>query len=454
MINRFMKTLFFTFSALLLSLCSLAQSNLTVSDNGRFLVYQDGTPFFYLGDTAWELFHRLNRGEAYLYLKDRAGKGFTVIQAVVLAEHNGLEEPNAYGELPLTDNDPAKPNEAYFKHVDFVIEKAAELNLHIALLPTWGDKVFKNKWGVGPEIFNPENAYKYGRFIGNRYKHNRNIIWVIGGDRNPREDSDDVEIWRAMARGIVETVGGNDKALMTFHPQTASSTWFHEDEWLDFNMLQTSHCADTKVWEKISHDYNLKPVKPTMDGEPMYEEIPVCFDLEKNGYSDPNDVRRKAYLSLFAGAHGHTYGCNNVWQMYAPERKRHISATRPWYESLDLPGASSMTFVRKLMESRPMLDRIPDPSMIVSSSDHYRERVMATRGNDYAFIYSSSGHPFEVVMGRISGKRVKASWYNPRTGETTIAGVYKNKGVRKFTPPSQGNEHDWVLIMDDVKRAY
>lgn len=238
MINRFMKTLFFTFSALLLSLCSLAQSDLRVSDNGRFLVYQDGTPFFYLGDTAWELFHRLNRGEAYLYLKDRAGKGFTVIQAVVLAEHNGLEEPNAYGELPLTDNDPAKPNEAYFKHVDFVIEKAAELNLHIALLPTWGDKVFKNKWGVGPEIFNPENAYKYGRFIGNRYKHNRNIIWVIGGDRNPREDSDDVEIWRAMARGIVETVGGNDKALMTFHPQTASSTWFHEDEWLDFNMLQ------------------------------------------------------------------------------------------------------------------------------------------------------------------------------------------------------------------------
>lgn len=293
-----MKTLFFTFSALLLSLCSLAQSDLRVSDNGRFLVYQDGTPFFYLGDTAWELFHRLNRGEAYLYLKDRAGKGFTVIQAVVLAEHNGLEEPNAYGELPLTDNDPAKPNEAYFKHVDFVIEKAAELNLHIALLPTWGDKVFKNKWGVGPEIFNPENAYKYGRFIGNRYKHNRNIIWVIGGDRNPREDSDDVEIWRAMARGIVETVGGNDKALMTFHPQTASSTWFHEDEWLDFNMLQTSHCADTKVWEKISHDYNLKPVKPTMDGEPMYEEIPVCFDLEKKWLLRSERCKKKGLSQL------------------------------------------------------------------------------------------------------------------------------------------------------------
>ncbi len=50
-----------------------------ISANQRFLVHDDGTPFFYLGDTAWELFHRLTLAEAEQYLRDRAAKGFTVI---------------------------------------------------------------------------------------------------------------------------------------------------------------------------------------------------------------------------------------------------------------------------------------------------------------------------------------------------------------------------------------
>ncbi|QCR24845.1 hypothetical protein C1N53_02380 [Pontibacter sp. SGAir0037] len=440
--------------ALLYPFAVKGQSDLRVSDNGRYLVYQNGKPFFYLGDTAWELFHRLDREEATIYLANRAEKGFTVIQAVVLAEHDGLHDPNPYGYTPLVNDDPAKPNEAYFEHVDYIVNKAEELGLHIAMLPTWGDKLFKNKWGVGPEIFNTQNAYTYGKFIGSRYKAKKNIIWVIGGDRNPRDNSDDVEVWRAMAKGITEAVGGNDKAMMTFHPQTNSSKWFHEDEWLDFNMWQSGHCADTKVWDKISQDYRLSTIKPTMDGEPMYEEIPVCFDLEKNGYADPNDIRRKAYLNLFAGAHGHTYGCNNIWQMYAPERKRHIDATKPWFESLDLPGANAMTLVRKLMESRPMLERIPDQSMVVHSPDNYKERIQATRGENYAFIYSSSGLPFEVNMGKISGTKVKASWYNPRTGQVTKGGKHTNSGLIKFTPPSQGDDQDWVLVLDDASKKF
>ncbi len=97
---------------------------LRVSDNHRFLVHEDGEPFFYLGDTAWELFHRLDREDAALLLQDRAAKRFTVIQAVVLAEYEGLTVPNAYGHLPLLDNDPTRPNEAYFEHVDAIMAQA------------------------------------------------------------------------------------------------------------------------------------------------------------------------------------------------------------------------------------------------------------------------------------------------------------------------------------------
>ena len=111
---------------------------LRVASNGRTLEHEDGTPFFYLGDTAWQLFHRLNREEADRYLCDRAAKGFTVVQAVVLAELGGLEVPNPYGHLPLHDRDPTRPVEPYFRHVDWIVNRAVELGLVIGMLPTWG----------------------------------------------------------------------------------------------------------------------------------------------------------------------------------------------------------------------------------------------------------------------------------------------------------------------------
>jgi len=74
-----------------------ALPRLRVSESGRFLVTEDGRPFFYLGDTAWELLHRLTIDESSRYLEDRARKGFSVIQTVALAELDGLTSPNAEG---------------------------------------------------------------------------------------------------------------------------------------------------------------------------------------------------------------------------------------------------------------------------------------------------------------------------------------------------------------------
>ena len=430
---------------------------LRVSDNNRFIVKNDGTPFFYLGDTAWELFHRLNREEADKYLQNRKEKGFTVIQAVVLAELNGLNDPNPYGNTPLENNDPTKPKEDYFKHIDYIVNKAEELGLYIGMLPTWGDKINTASWGKGPEIFNPQNAKVFGQYLGKRYA-DKPIIWILGGDRNPREGSQDVAIWRAMAEGIIAGVGGKDKALMTYHPQPkeggGSSTWFHKDAWLDFNFFQTGHCRDINVYEKISHDYNLEPVKPTMDGEPLYEEHPVCFRADDLGYSAAYDIRRAAYLDLFAGAFGHTYGCHAVWQMYAPGREPVNGPQKTWQESLDLPGASDMAHVRALMESRPILSRIPDQSLI--KSDMYEEgnRIQATRGKDYLFVYSATGKKFTVNMGKISGNQVNGYWYDPRKGTTKAVGTFNNTGTREFIPPSKGLGWDWVLILDDAGKSF
>src|SRR5690348_16556317 len=98
-------------------------SQFTISDNHRYLL-KNGKPFYWLGDTGWELFHRLNKEEVSEYFKKRSEQGFTIIQAVVLAELNGLDSANANGDKPLINDDPAKPNEAYFKFVDEVIDMA------------------------------------------------------------------------------------------------------------------------------------------------------------------------------------------------------------------------------------------------------------------------------------------------------------------------------------------
>ena len=443
----------------LLSLCLLlllptlfplvATSQFTVSNNKRYLL-RDGKPFFWLGDTAWELFHRLSREEADEYLKRRSEQGFTVIQAVVLAEFDGLHVPNPYGHTPLLNDDPTKPNESYFQHVDYIIDRAATYNLVIGLLPTWGDKVYKHNWGTGPEIFNTSNAKEYGKWIGKRYANKQNVIWILGGDRNPRNDSD-VAIWRSMAAGIMDATA--KKAMISFHPQPielGSAKWFHTDDWLAFNMFQMGHCRDNNVYDKIQAVYNMKPEKPVMDAEPIYEDHPVCFNAKDLGTSNAYDVRKFAYLDLFAGAHGHTYGCHDIWQFYSAKHQPVNGPHFYWREALELPGANQMIHLKKLIESHSLLDRVPDQSLIRENNYAAAERIQATRGNDYLFVYTAAGKPFELVLGKISGSTLDAYWYDPRTGKPTHIAAFKNEGTRKFQPPTSGYGQDWVLVVEEL----
>lgn len=439
-------------------LFNMVNAQLRVSSNQRFLQTADGKPFFWLGDTAWELFHRLSREEAEKYLKNRADKGFTVIQAVALAELDGLHDPNPYGETPLENDDPTKPREAYFQHVDFIIKKADQLGLYIAFLPTWGDKVFKDRWGAGPEIFTVDNAKVYGKWLANRYKNQKNIIWVLGGDRNPRNDND-VAIWRSMAKGIEEGVGGSEKALITYHPQPnsledgGSSKWFHNDSWLDLNMFQTGHCRENNLWERMERVYNLKPVKPVLDGETLYEDHPVCFNANDLGTSSAYDIRKHAYIDVFAGAFGHTYGCHDIWQMYAPNRTPVNNPHFPWYIAIDLPGAGQVKYLRYLIESRPVFDRVPDQSLITNAFNA-NDHIQATRGNDYIFVYSSQGKPFTLSTSKISGNEIISYWYNPKNGEVKPGEKFPKKAQQEFTPPTTGYGQDWVLVVDDVAKNY
>src|SRR5215212_3000494 len=233
---------------------------LKVCENQRFLCTADNKPFFYLADTGWELLHRLDRQQAIEYLDTRAAQGFTAIQAVALAELDGVTDPNPYGKLPLIDKDPARPAATgpcnFWEHVDFIVDQANARGMYIAMLPSWGRWV--NSGRNDESLLTPANAAAYGEFLGKRYGK-KGIIWILGGDRTATGFE---ETWRALARGIAIGVSGKEDysaVLMSFHPRggETSSTWFHDDRWLDFNMHQTGHgLADkTMSWAKITKDY-------------------------------------------------------------------------------------------------------------------------------------------------------------------------------------------------------
>lgn len=220
---------------------------ISASPNGRYL-YRTKTnePFFWIADTNWELFHKLNRTDVDLYLADRAAKGFNVIQAVLLSKYNATTIPNFYGDLAIDNEDVTQPNEGYFSFVDWVVTRAAEYGVLICFVPTWSRWVNRGWYGITTStLFDEDNAQVFGRFLGKRYP---GIPKMLGGDTNAfwaehvpqaraawREnpDSDPLSylgpitdtrpIWAAMMKGFreEEALQGYD-AFVTFQP---TSPW-------------------------------------------------------------------------------------------------------------------------------------------------------------------------------------------------------------------------------------
>jgi YD repeat-containing protein len=420
-------------------------NHLEVSANHRFLVNPDGSPFFYMADTAWHLFNKTTRAEADQYLETRAAQGFTVIQAEINARFGDV-----YGDSAFIKGNVTRPNQAFFENMDYSIRRANALGMYVALVP------LDSEWSANG-IFNKLNVYQFGRFLGRRYADAK-IVWVMGGDVAGNQ-GDGVDMWRNMAAGVARGAAQRDesKVLMTYHPTFAqsSSQWFQKDSWLDFNGIQSGQALNRANYDMVAADYGRNPQKPVLDIEPGYEDIPSGI-VKGNQRLTDYDVRKAEYASLFAGSFGVSYGNNNVWQFVkSPGSKRNL-ATMKWQDALYSMGAYSMKYIKRLMLSRPMLTRMPDQSMIVGTTYGAADRIQATRASDgsYAFVYTASGKPVTVNLNKLSGTKITARWYNPRAAKSALVGTFAKNGNRKFTPPSSGVNNDWVLVLDDASKGY
>jgi len=458
---------------------------LKVSSNGRFLVKEDGSPFVWLGDSSWAMPWNATREEVDQYLTDRVNKEFTVIMtAIVSGDFPGT---NIYGEAPFATFDPnkpfnqvtntydtTKPNEAFFEHIDYIVNKAEELGLYVALAPTWGN----NATRANP-IFDETTAKIYGEFVGKRYRY-KPVIWILGVDQNAIIGSQDWRpLWRAMADGLTEG-DGEVQHLMSYIGMggSRSAMWFQSDDWHSFSMNQSGHDKNRKdhsMVDMVLASYTAQPVKPVIDGEANFENIPDGLtaggtrtnkdDVPQDEKLTAYDVRTKTYWALFSGAFGAQYGGNGVFQFTkaALPNSWNWDPDMEWYDALNLPGAFQMKYARRLLESRPFLTQVPDQTVVNGFTNPITyvglggyDIIRATRATDgsYAFVYTTSGKPITVNMDKISGAGVKAWWFNPRDGKAEKIGIFPNTGIAEFVPPTYGPDNDWILVLDDASKKY
>jgi hypothetical protein len=400
---------------------------LKLGSDHRHLVDENGKPFLLQGDAAWSLISGLTKEDVDKYLDARRRQGFNAV-IVNLIEHHFNGPTNRYGEAPFTTpGDFSTPNEKYFAYADWVIREAADKGFQVLLAPIYlGYIGTQEGWIKELTAAGPETARQWGRYVGKRYHDFDNVIWMIGGDRNPDKARELVD---AVADGIRDV--DDHRHLMTAHchPENSAVDQYGSDGWLDFNTTYTYGI----VHEKVMVDYLRTPPMPFVLIESTYEN-------EHN--ASPVQIRRQAYWAVLGGATGQFMGNTPIW-LFNPG----------WEAALNSAGANDMSRLGSLFNSRPWNALMPDEqhTVVVEGLGEFRglDYLAAARTADGSTViaYLPSRRKFIVDLTKISGKAANAWWFNPRSGDATFAGQFPTVGKQEFTPAEEG---DWVFVLDDT----
>lgn len=429
------------------------REHLHVSENGYYLMEGD-KPFFWLGDTAWMMLQMLNEEEIYAYLRNRAEKGFNVIQTILMRGLPGEAVQEGSKKLDKIKNTGSRE---YWDFVDRILDMAEDMGLYMGLLPAWGNMV---KDGM----LTMDNIEEYASFLGKRFQNRPNIIWILGGDVRGDVARDvfckEAEILKSYS----------PERLMTYHPfgRTGSSMWFHEEDWLDFNMFQSGHRrydqAQLGIWDDnlvteyfwgednwryVERDRSYEKAKPTLDGEPSYEAIPQGLHNPRNPYWEEWDVRRYAYWSVFAGAAGHTYGNNAIMQFYSDLSVPGAYGVREvWQDAMHHAGSGQLLHLKNLMESVDYVGGAPNDKMLLYGQKERYHRIAVFAGEDFVFCYDYNGDQFMLDLTTYKDKTMDAYWMNPQDGTFSYITTLKGQDRWLASPVARKDKaNDWVLVL-------
>lgn len=410
---------------------SLNAQPVQLGSSSRYLVSSDGSPCFMSGDAAWSLFVQVSTSDAEVYLKNRQQLGFNVI-IVSLIEHYYCTSPpkNYYGVAPFSGTTFSTPNEAYFAHVDTVMDLAEKYGITVLLAPLYlGYQCASEGWCSEVSAASDSALMIWGKYVGNRYKDRPNIVWVIGGDVDPTSVKSKVLVFVNALRAV-DTVH-----VMTAHNARNSEAidpWSGQ-AWLTLNNVYSGSSA---LYTQCKTAYNVSPSMPFFLVEGYYE----------NEYSmTEQKLRAQAYYTVLGGGCGHVFGNNPVWFF--------SYSNADWKSALNDTGSVCMSYLQSLFNARHWYKLVPDysNSAITSGfgtwgSSNY---VMAAYASDSTTIiaYLPTSRTVTVNTGHLGADSIQCWWYNPTTGAYSSGGRFAS-GTYSLTPGSAG---DWVLVVDRVQ---
>ena len=386
-----------------------------VGDNRHYLIGPDGEPFFWQGDTEWELFYLLTVQDAKDLLRARKAQGFTVIQAMC----DGLfpkwipidKLPPSDALMPWLNNNPLTPNEAFFKRMDAIVASAKE-NRQVLLVGVY------HLEDVQTKRITINNVSAWTRWLAHRYKDVANIVWTMYA----APDASSAPMVLAAVKGLKE--GDGSSHLITLHPEGAagSSSFMHSELSLNtFQSLTGGHLN----YEFAQADYARAPTKPVVNGEARYEA--------DKGVT-PFDVRRSAWWSYLAGA-SFSYGHIKNW-----------TSPSSWREWVDAPGAKQIEVIGRLLRSLTWWKLIPDQSILIEAGGRAAAR---SANGDWILVYLPSNAPVTLKLDSISASKASVSWINPLNGEKTTVGSYSTSSRPTLTPPA--GWQDAVLLAENKR---
>lgn len=414
-----------------------------VSADGRSFVDARQRLWFGRGDTAWSLVAQLDREAVDRYLDDRASRGFNLVLANLLEGRYADNAPdNIYHDPPFTgDLFRSTPNEAYWRHVDYIVEAARERGITLLLCPAYLGSPGAND-GLADEVrhASPEQMAEYGRFLAARYGEAPNIMWLIGHDRVP--DTALTSREGALADELQDDlvgVGASSDPVLGI-PQW-SPLGFHVDFETVYSYRETPVDDVTEGWVE-------QPTRPVVFLEGKYEQE---HDIPLGG----DTLRLQALGAIGGGAAGVFFGNNPMWHF---ESVTLYPFEGSWEDNLSSLGAQDMARTWHLVDSLPLERMRPDVDgrLVVSGAGSGSERVAARYSGTTAFIYLPSSRPITLDLSPLSGARdVGIRRVDPRSGAVTDLGVEPTSARLDIVAPgaNAAGDSDWVYVVSPAMPA-
>lgn len=422
-----------------------------LSKNRRYLEHADGTPFFWLADTAWNGPLRATQEQWEYFLVERVRQKFTAVQWVTT---QWIGEPNGdyTGATAYSGTERIVPDIAYFHRMD---EKARAINrfglLSVPVL-LWaaGWSTRDNNW-VNPGYSLPEDqAIRLARYMIARWGAYP-VVWILPGDADYR--SENASRWQRIGQAVFDK---DDHAPVSLHP--GGMQWnmdeFGGESWLDIVGYQSGHGDDenTLAWLTSgppATDWQRAPWRPFINLEPPYENH-IAYQSGKP--HDAHSVRRALYWSLLVSpTAGVTYGGHGVWGWDdgsgPPTGHPKTGTPLPWQQAMTMPGAEQLRHLVSLFGSLDWWRLQPSQDILAAqpgtTSSTQFVAAAQTENGDLTVVYTPVKGCIELRRTRLNDN-VSALWFDPRTGQRCAASPQTSGDVVQVETPGNG---DWLLIM-------